>query len=172
MQRAAPRNVPKLKKKSEEEVKRCGVCHESLGASAAANFSAKTNAKIPRNSQRQTERCLPRAGARKMCCKKCWKTRVSVSSWLELLVSLAPPCVFVLHTNTPRWFRRLWRLGRGCGSHLGVCAQVRRVHFLQCAHRGDGSRRRGRAFAPPTWVSGRTQAPRRGEEARGHKRQI
>lgn len=38
---------------------------------------------------------------------------------------------------------------------VGASEQVNRVHFLQCAHRGDSSRLRGRAFAPPTWVSGR-----------------
>lgn len=55
----------------------------------------------------------------------------------------------------------LRRLDRGSSSHSGVSAQVNRVHFLQCAHRGDSSRRRGRALAPPTWVSGRK---RRGSE--------
>lgn len=95
------------------------------------------------------------------CCKKCWKTRVSVSSWFKKLGSLAAWCLFVLHINKRGWFRMLLRLNRGFSSQFGVSAQVNRVHFLQCAHRGDSSRRRGRAFAPPTWVSGRK---RRGSE--------
>lgn len=146
-------------------MKRCGVCNESLDASGAAILSAETNAKITRNSKRQTEGCLLRAGARKLraaCCKKCCKARVSASPCSRKLFPLAPSCVPVLHTNERRWFGMLRGLGPGFSSHCGLSAQVNRVHFLQCAHRGDSSRRRGRAPAAPTWVSERKPAVTRG----------
>lgn len=116
------------------------------------------SAHVRRENKHKSEIGRLRPGGRKFCatrCKKCWKSRISASSCLKTPLFVAQLCVFVRHVDRLGKFRVSWRWNRGCFSSLWRLCAGKRAHFLQCAHRGDSSRRRGRAFAPPTWVCGR-----------------
>lgn len=120
--------------------------------------AAKTNTKVPRNSKRQAGGCLLRPGLVNFA-----RLAVKSAGNLLFLRLLALKRRFSLRRCACSCATSTDAGGSGClGARIagafaffGASAQVQRLHFLQCAHGGDSSRRRGRAFTPPTWVRGR-----------------
>lgn len=120
--------------------------------------AAKTNTKVPRNSKRQAGGCLLRPGLVNFA-----RLAVKSAGNLLFLRLLAFKRRFPLR-RCACWCATSTDAG-GCGcpgariagafAFFGASAQVQRLHFSQCAHGGDSSGRRGRAFTPPTWVCGR-----------------